>query len=826
MTAQLSRFALYNYRGEPKKHFIVERTELAADELEVAPEVTHHIFVVDRSGSMYYDMAALRTMLEKLLTLEEYRNAEMRATLISYSSMGDYTVHFSRKTVAQIMAPGSAEVEQIRQLRVTGLTCISQALQAADEFIEDGETTAISLHSDGYANDRSPTSERREIDRICAELAKRPSVFVNTIAYSSYSDFKLLAAIANAMSGKCVQAGTVKEVYDALNDTTALLAGRMAPSISVGLEDYTYQVFVSRSAERVNGAGSDMVIRGLKPEDDKAVYRFIEVGEARYLDSVAPVCGNAASLEPVYAFAMAKLAEGQLNTSKFALMATRNMTLTRRHYRALTAPALAAMYLDVQTAIMTDIVWPMLPHYGLGLDKVPLLTLLGFLGKHASDLTVNLQDLYLHYNRRGLKKVPGRRDETGAVVAPAVESQIVGDKTFADIGSFDLNNNTANINMLCVRPIELVKDDEVIDEVAGIRFTGDDQLKAYNNYTIVSDGELNLPTLRLQIRHKAAFRQLVKWGLIDSTYDVYEFYDLDLSELPLVDFEQPFDPTSLDGTFDKLARSKVLISMVSALLTDKSDRFTNEQLVELDEHHISGSLYFTPPVTTPYASLNDALGAGIVDSRVSYKIDIGNTKILRRTQLHSGNAMCKRFYLADGTKNPKLVAWWDTKVWTHKTLSSRTKITPIDNLMKPIFDDFFGLADTGAFATLLAEVGVDGDDIALFEKARADLGTVDPDDLVEMFTRVRRQAECYSEDVFDTSVRPLVFYIGATGLLPDELDTPALTAEAIKNKHPDLKIGSKEKEGTFFLIDETVLSVFADNVHFTVDRKPAEAVSA
>jgi Mg-chelatase subunit ChlD len=840
------RFALHNYSGDPKAHYLVEKLELTDDDTHVAPEVTHLVLIVDRSGSMYYDMAAMRTMVEKLLTLEEYRDASMLATLISYSSMGDYTVHFSRKTVAEIMRPGSGEVEAIRQLRVTGLTCISQALEASKQFIEDGETTCIALHSDGYANDRSPTAERREIDRICTDLATLPGVFVNTIAYSNYSDFKLLVGIANAMSGKCVQAGTVKEVYDALHDTAALLAGRMAPAIRAELGSADYQVFVSRGAGRINGAGADMVLRGLAPEHDKTLYRFRQVDEQAYLDSDVPVAGNDSSLEPVYAFTAAKLSEGHLNTAKFAMVATRMSDLVQVHYRALTGPALAAMYEDLLTAVVRpDINFgPVMPQYGLGLNRIPLITLLGFLGQHARSLTVDMAHLKANYNRRGLKKDRGTRAEDGSLIPPAVGSRLVGDRATASVSSFDLNNNTASINMLCVRPIEIVKDKQVVTEVAGIRFEGENQLHAYNNYTIVGDGELNLDALKVKLGDKRVFRQLAKWGLLSlhvgslrvvvkqGEYDPAAFYEIDLSELPLVDFQQPFSADSLQGVFNRLAHAKVVVSMMAALLKGRSDRFTDAQLAELGEYNLTGSLYYSPPTTVPYTDKAVAFAEGQIDSRVSYQIDIGSTSILLRGQLLSANACLQRFFVATKNGNAlpkgekvKMPMWWDDGVaWSHKTLSIRTKITPIDDLMKPLYDDFLGLDRTGVFASTLTTSGVDAADIIAFENELGD--GLDPDDVVELFNRIKRQVHRYSEELFDANVRPLVFYMGATGLLPDELEAPARTADDMKAAYPALKIGKPQAEGTFFVLEgDVVISVFAKSVDFSIDEDRGEALA-
>jgi len=835
----ICRFALHDYNGDPRSYYLVHRKEILPETTTVAPEVTHHIFLVDRSGSMYYDMAAMRSMLEKVLTLAEYKDSSMLATLISYSSKGDYTVHFSRKSIAEIMAPGSGEVESIRQLRVTGLTCMSQALEATTEYIEPGETTGISLHSDGYANDRSPAAERRQIDRVCEDLAKIPSVFVNTIAYSSYSDFKLLAHIANAMNGKCVQAGNVKEVFDALNDTSSLLSGRMAPAIEISLEGADYFTFVSHSAGRVNGSSYDTVLLGLKPEDDKTVYWFTEVSETGYLDSDVPVARDGELLEPLYAFTMAKIAEGQLNTAKFALIATRDAGLIPTHYRALTAPALAAFYADMQTVLFKPTKRPQLPQYGLGLHKVPLTGLITFLDKHKEDLTIDLNALASGYQRQGIQRTEGSRTEQGGIEVSRIGSRIHPDweEGAAKVGGFDLNNNTASVNVLTVRPIQIYRRDDSagetgpITEVGGVKL---DELCSFRNYTLVSDGALNVPSIRLRIASKRVYRGLDRLKVIwegPEAFDPTAWYTVRLDDLPLVDFATSFESLDLANVFVELARCKSLISLLTALLKGKSDRYTPEQIEALKEHDITSSLYYSPKTTNPYIDKTEAMNSGLIDSRVSFKIDIGSTavQILSRSQLHSGNQMLARFYsvMVDGKieKKPNWTMWWEHPSITHKQLSSRTKITPIDDLMRPLYDGFLGLGSNVDLDHVLSDVGMDEDEVRSFFEAAA--GNQDPEDAVEIFTDTLEDLQRHSERLFDQCVRPLVFYIGATGLLPDQLDTPALTAEQVGQRYPLLKIGKNEKEGTYFVLDDgTLLSVNARSVTFSVDRQVETAQAA
>ena len=60
-----------------------------------------------------------------------------------------------------------------------------------------------------------------------------------------------------------------------------------------------------------------------------------------------------------------------------------------------------------------------------------------------------------------------------------------------------------------------------------------------------------------------------------------------------------------------------------------------------------------------------------------------------------------------------------------------------------------------------------------------------------------------------------MFYVGATGLLPDEIDAKAQTADALAAKYPDLAFSKDEKEGNFFEIGDAILSVYAKSEYYS-----------
>ena len=61
----------------------------------------------------------------------------------------------------------------------------------------------------------------------------------------------------------------------------------------------------------------------------------------------------------------------------------------------------------------------------------------------------------------------------------------------------------------------------------------------------------------------------------------------------------------------------------------------------------------------------------------------------------------------------------------------------------------------------------------------------------------------------------LVFYVGATGLLPDEIEAKAQSAVVLAGKYSELAFSKDEKEGTFFEVGDTILSVYAKTEYFT-----------
>ncbi len=826
------KFRLFNFLGQERAYYLAEpfRRERPPEDV---PEksLAHNIVIIDRSGSMYRDLEPLKETLIKLLTLDEYNRFELLVTLLSYSSQGDVRCHFQRAKIQDIMKRDSHYIKEIEKIHVTGLTCISQALRLAASLVKDEELTAITLHSDGYANDPSSNSEVKELEKICQELQGHDA-FVNTIAYSNSSDFRLLAKVANTVSGVCLKAGNIKAVYDALNQTTQLLGGSVSPPIEEPLSpEFDYQVFVSHKGGKLLGNNGPLKICGVKADDDAVVYKYRKLTPEQFekLTDVPAVQTH----EALLAFARANLAQGNINTAKYALASTYDATLTERHGKALTNLEIAALAQDLEAVLFQPGILQeheVLDHVKVN-RRISLLALARLLGENRDGFKVNLSALRAGYKRRGLRRVQGTRDEAGNLVPPTLKIEYTDPSNYVPVSSFDINHNTANLNVLIARPVQLVPaaGGAPITEVAGIKL---DKLSTFNNYTLISDGELNVPTLVVRISNPKLFEKLQSEdGLLElngapaTHFDPNADYTLRLDRLPLV---PPFtESVNLDGVFNDLAEVKVLSSILSAHLKEVSAELTPEQVEALKAHYLSKNLYLNFPTTTEYTDLKQALNEGSVDTKVSYKVDIGNREILNLGKLMSGNKFLDRLYevTVNGTKldKPSFDETLDgTVAFKHKQLSARTKITAVDEFMRKIFDDFLGLAKNGKVSAILQRVGDTG--LAPVLAARHAGKPVSRAELVKAMSEAQKRLDRYSDKLFEEKVSPLVFYVGSTGLLPDEIEARAQSAETLSQKYPNLAFSKDEQEGTYFEIGETILGVYAKNEYFSTGALVEAAV--
>jgi hypothetical protein len=794
-----AKFAVRDFDGAPRKFFLVDTEVLPLS--TPAPQPSHHILVLDVSGSMYCDMASLKTTVEKVLTLEEFTNEALKVSLLTYSSHGGCRKHFVKVPVASVMAPGSPYIKEVRALSTRGMTGISQALSVAETLIDDSEITCVSLHTDGYANDPSPFAEHRGISEAVKRLQKHPNVFCNTVAYRDYCDFPMLASIANALSGTAVQARDIKQVYQALHDTTALLTGNLSSTLDVGVGSFDLVAFLSRAGEKVLGSRASLQVRGVAAGHDKSVFRYKQVDEGAYLASDAPLDETT----PLLAYARVMVALGNLTEAKYAMVTTRNASFYG-HARALVASDVALMVTDLEKALFSTGPAPEVrATYGLP-DKGPsVLDVLRVLNEHASSVSVNVEALAQGYVRRGLRKVTGRRKDDGSIEKPNVTLRPrTGDNWWA-LQGVEFSRSKANANILVQRSADLVNvaSGEVISSLADVPL----DLKEYRNFTVVSNGQVSITSLPIRIQSRDLYEELTRMGALKHTGEFQPGVEgvVTLEDRPLVAYSAKFDLPK--GLFNTLSKLTVVEKVLNGILKGVSLDLLPEQIQTLAEHHITPALYFSPPTTVPYTDLTEAVTRGEVDSRTAYEVDFGTPQITSLSKLKSGNAyLQRRFTYTDPSGvevgKPTLELWGTPGgTWQRKSLSARIKIDAVDDVMNPIFEAFLGLDSRFLESELPNLLGWSLDDVDSLVVA---LGydpneTMEEEDARAVLTVLQKAVRNTLQGYFTKVVSPLTFYVGSTGLVPDAWEAPVLSADMLAAKHPGISLSKAEKEeGLFF----------------------------
>jgi len=805
--------AIYDFVGNIREAFEVTHEKVSCDTNSSSKGANHHILVIDRSGSMYYDIEALKDTVIKILTIGEYDNENTLVSLVSYSSTGDCGVHFSRTPISEVMATGSPYIKEIKKIRATCLTCISQALEKAESLIDDGESTAITLHSDGFANDPSPRHESENIAEICERLSKK-NVFVNTIAYSNYSDFVLLSKVANDVSGMCIQANSSKDVYDAIAQSSKALSEGSTNTIEVDQKDSDYLMFVSKDPRKIVGGSNNLTIRGVG--EGGVVIRFKKISDTSAINEP-----NGRLADPIVEFALlamakSKLAAGDINYAKYAMMSSMNLTLTEKHSRALTPKQIAEMATDLDQCLFVDggkgHKYNTKP--GLKTDGPSVIELASVLNEVGKDVLINVDKLASTYVRKGLKKIAGKRLPDGCVEEPMVDIEPLSKTPYARMGSVDINRDSATINVTIPKKVKLVSraTRQEIPEVAGILL---DNLQDYKRYTIVSDGELNLQSLTVKFATEGAYNQVNSLGFNLGKFNPSSEYDINLSSIPVCPYE--FDASGFN--FDDISAANIISKILTSLSTGKSAVYSAEQVAALKDYCLSANLYINWPTTNSYADLDQAMQEGKVDSRTSYKVKIGSTTVLNTGKYKSANQFIDRMYTVEIDDNKQKKANMEmfaipNASFSHKVLSSKIKITNEDLIQKEIYDEILGLAPPNKIAEIDQRCG---SSLVRISKERTQL--IDSGEFTKVVSDSAKAIKKYESSIWAKNVCPLIFFIGATGLVPEELETEAMTAEELLSSYPTLSMSKTEKDGSFFVAGNKVISVYAEDVRFTVDRK-------
>lgn len=777
----------------------------------VEPEVTHHIFVGDRSGSMWGDVEGYKSTIKQVLAIEEVAGSEVETSLISFSSHNDVSLHWSHVPVSEVNDLSNPYMGEIDSIQATFLTGISQGLNLALKQVKEGQTTGITLFTDGYANDPSSSVENKALDTFVQKVQNEyPNVFVNCIGYRDWCDWPRMEAIANALSGKCVKAKSFATVLDAMKDTQALLAGSVMPAIKIEAQEGASVLAVNRTTSQVNMSrvGEGISIRGVGAEDTIEVYRVSvkekSAGVPDGTEFISPYVlkkGETAESKDLFYYgilARAYSGLGEIRKAKDLLFSSGNKTLWNEHQSAMTPSSLAAMNSD-----LTD--WASAGNneaYEVGRNTRPphnLFDLADAINSlPAKSVGIDKDLFYANYRRRSVKKVPGKRNEDGTVTPPNAE--LVPRKNARTyIKSIDFNTSDASVQVSTEVAVwvKRLSDGEIFEEV---NFVSLDGLRDYRTYTLVSSGERNVEVLPLEVYTEQAWNALSPFI---NPHEAKSFEPGQKAKIALKRFRMEADecptPEQVAKSVEARNRATAKVKILSAM-QDKgaASPFTPEQVEALKALHLSPALFFSAPSTTHYTNKDEAIQKGLIDSFTRYKVNFGDLGVLDTKAFRSGNAFLDRRFkvVLNGVeiKKPKLDTYLAGGSYELKPLSPRAKSTQADEIMERV-----------AAPILLSDIRLTNEEI----------------------TSLLNDANSRLEEA-NRTFQKIVMEIGCTGLLPAELEAVATRFEAEEFASTyGIKLNKAQQEGVFYVLPgDVVVSVTPETSWYTVKAEEEAQIAA
>lgn len=153
------------------------------------------------------------------------------------------------------------------------------------------------------------------------------------------------------------------------------------------------------------------------------------------------------------------------------------------------------------------------------------------------------------------------------------------------------------------------------------------------------------------------------------------------------------------------------------------------------------------------------------------------------------------------------------RTYRHKRLTPRTKLTKADEFTRRLFDNFLGVTPNGSAVAVLESVGAN--DLAAIVKQRARDKQPARRALVEALADARKKLEARQERLYRDKLAPLIFAVGATGELSAGLAAKLLTADELLTRYPELTLSKEEREGTFFVVGDLILVVYATTEYYS-----------
>lgn len=527
-------------------------TEEIATEIELP---THHIAVIDCSGSMYNDLPEIRKQLKNKLPM--LVKDDDTVSIIWFSGRGQFGILLDAVKIRSITDFSSVNKAIDQWLKPVGLTGFVEPLnevgQLAERLLAKSKNHAVSLFfmSDGYDNQW----KREQILEVCEVLNSKVSA-TTIVEYGWYCNHPLMVEMATAMGGQLIFAEnflSYEPVFESALTNRPLGGKKVEVELTVNaLNNVVYTVtetgvltfavkdglvLVPEGIETLyyltdnNKYGGKTVVKDLPKNYETALYAGMSVYSqmmlSDYVWKLLKVTGDVRFIN-MFANCFGKQKYNDFNTVVVEAVFDSSKRLVDGQDRNLVPAEDAFTVIDLLQILTKDKAnrfYPRHPEFRYNrtsrktIEKNTLLT---------EDEQVEVENLL--NNARTIKQVQAAQKRLDELLASKPSSEVKFTPTGEDgypISDLVTNENRPNISArICVfGNVNIPENEYGIPETLNSRI--------YRNYTIIRDGIINVDTLPVSLTEKT-FKQLSKEGVVDGKFDPETIYLLDLRSLPVI----------------------------------------------------------------------------------------------------------------------------------------------------------------------------------------------------------------------------------------------------------------------------------------------------
>jgi len=481
----------------------------------------HQIYIVDRSGSMTWDLPQVVEDLKKVS--KQLRKGDA-VTFGWFSSEGMYSFPIKCFKISDNESRTQLNRLFDEQKRAKSLTCFSEILGELPTIVEETEflgfKKSVMFFSDGYANDPGVSIEHERTKEVLLNVRDHVDYFM-TVAYSDYSDKDFLEQMASVVGGRMVHNSEIEEFSGTIETFVKEgLSGAPKNQIDLSKLEFTLATDFGFTLNSKMKTISQFEVSNsipYNPTENGKIYLFIaakDPGDIENLEDGKQIPVDA-ELSLIYAAAGCALKRRQLGTAGNLMMTIGDKFFVDGIYNAFTPSEKGAMenFLSIATfnesARMLDGNYPGCKPKT---DQFCLLDLLEVINEE-EDVKIHTRHPSFKYKRIGRKSI---YDENTPKFVPAAN-------VTSSFGGFVWNKKFLNLSVR-VKTDGYVTVPDSTKNKSGEEIERPDTLLPdvetfiWRTYNLVKDGYLHTSSLPVSGSEKF-FNRCKEEGLIQDDFN-------------------------------------------------------------------------------------------------------------------------------------------------------------------------------------------------------------------------------------------------------------------------------------------------------------------